>query len=436
MPVQETVDEESPVGTSRAASRGVASRPVHEDVVENGAVAAADRGEDDEISDRAPRGPKLKTSTQKILKAIEKNVAHADITDDDLDPDDVGTEAEHAGEPVDPDDVGTEAVPGAQVAGAAPGVVEEKPGADDEIRATVVRLETTNRKLLEENETLKKQPRTAEIPERLTKLAAAEQMYVDEGPLAAYRHFVSIVLDAAPDSKEVDAEVAGFYTELTAKELGVPLDASHQAVREAARTRLALARDKRERKAEADAKAKPEVKQDAPDIAPEVVTFIDNRLSTKPEGKTSIADEHPLLMVGAKQLDGMEPSELLARVMKRDLNAGVLDPSLDNDTMIRITAKRIESYYNGLYEMFSKVKTPAPKTDTSKSGDTKSATASQANPEQRQNAETRTISNKAAGRAPATPPKQQQPAKPGVAPMKFKSKKERDDYFINKHFPK
>ena len=106
-------------------------------------------------------------------------------------------------------------------------------------------------------------------------------------------------------------------------------------------------------------------------------------------------------------------------------------------TMLRITAKKIESYYDGLFMTLSNAKTPASKrSDTSKSGDTKSATASQANPEQRQSTATRTISNKAAGRAPATPPKQQQPAKPGVAPMKFKSKKERDDYFINKHFPK
>lgn len=424
MPAQEVVDDEAPLRSSNRG--GIASRAVHDDIVDNGSVTAAPRGDDEVVREGGARPAKMKASTEKILKALERNVAHTEISDDEVDPDDVGTEAEKP----DPDDETL-----AQEPGAAAGVVEVKPGVDDEYRATTARLEATNRKLFEENEALKKAPRSAEIPERLTKLAAAEQAYVDEGPIAAYRQFIAVVLNAEPDSKEVDAEVAGFYTELTAKELGVPLDSSHQAIREAARARLALARDKRERKAETDAKAKPAV-QDAADISPDVVTFIGTRMSTKAEGKSSIADEHPMLVALAKDLDGMEPAELLARAIKRDLNTGTLDPTLDNDTMIRITAKKIESYYDGLLAKAAKAKPPTNQTDTSKSGDTKSATKQEAKPEQRQEAAPRTIDNKAAGRAPATPPKKQQPAKAEVPQQKFRSSKERDEFFINKHFPK
>lgn len=402
------VDE---VVAHRTGTGAVPRATMNETVSEHGGPAREEHaaGVEQETRPDAHKGGRvLKATTQALLDKLEAG--------DTEDPDDVGLVDDTASE--------------TSEAGGTEGetVVEEKP-VTDEWQTKAARLEEHNRRLLAENESLRKAPKMTKS-ERDAALAEAEQAYVDEGPVVAIRKFLSTVIGAAHDSKDVDAELSGLYADLTARELNVPLEASHQALREIARARLALARDKREKSEVAAATKAPDQSDESAQVA-QAATFIDNLLTTKRESGKSFADDHPMLMNLAEHFDGLKPHELLARVIKRDIQVGTLDPSLGNDALVKEAAQRIEAHYNALADKVTKAK-PQPKTvtDTAKAGDSKPATAGKTSTDQRQSTGAQKLTNASASVAPATSPKTKKPTTAPEEKPKFKNDKERREWAL------
>ncbi len=405
--VDEVVSKRMPSGPAPRAQ-------VEEAVDTSGGVTVKSGGaEEDVVSEGGGRGRVLSDSTKKLLAKLEAG-KNADDPDDDAPADD-------ADDVADPDDEGLVAA-GETAETTDEEAPEEKPPVVDEWQEKASRLEATNRDLLAKLEAKTKSP-TAPNP-RVEALLAAEQAYVDEGPIAAIRKFISIVLDSKHDGQDVDTELAGLYTDLTARDLNVPLEQSHLALREASRARLALARDKRERKAQSDAAtSKPEQADEQPNE--QAVTFIDTQLRTKGEDGTVFADKYPMLMAMAEHLDGATPGKLLAKVIKQEIQIGNLDPKLPDHVLIRTAAQRIENHYKGIADKF-----PKPKTDITKSGESKTATAKTASKDQRQTTQARTINNASASVAPATSPKTKKTEPQVEERPKFKSDKERREWAL------
>jgi len=72
-------------------------------------------------------------------------------------------------------------------------------------------------------------------------------------------------------------------------------------------------------------------------------------LSTKGQNGTSPADEYPMLMTLAEDLDGFKPGELIARAIRQEIMTGALDPKKHTDVeMIRAVATKIEKHYKGV----------------------------------------------------------------------------------------
>ncbi len=420
----ESVEDE--VVSSRGSSRAPAQRAVvDETVTTSGEVTVRSGAEEETVSEGGGTGRALSDSTKKLLAKLEAG-KNAD------DPDD---EVSETGDETDPDDVGL--VEGAAAPAKAPVQAatgeetteeepEEKAPVVDEWQEKATRLDRVNRELLAQIEAFNKAPKAVNDP-RVEALLAADQAYVDEGPVAAVRKFISVVLAAAHDSKDVEAELAGLYTDLTARDLGVPLETSHLAMREAARARLALARDKRERKAQSEAASQKPSAAGSDQVDEAAITYIDNQLTTKREGGKSFADEHPMLMAMAEHLDGAKPGKLLAKVIKQEIQVGNLDRNLPDDVLIRKAAQRIEEHYQGLWKKFP---TSQPKTDITKSGDQKTAPAKAASNEQRQQTQARTINNASASVAPATSPKTKKIEPQVEERPKFKSDKERREWAL------
>lgn len=383
----------------------------------------------DEIHESGQRARPMKESTRKLLEQLGKPAPTAESTAENVTDavESAPAEAEATEEPVDTDDVGLEeaAAPPAE-AKPAEAKPAETPDPTAEWRTAYARIEAQNRQLLTELDGHRKKPAPAP-PDTFGD--EFERSYVDEGSEVAIRKAIARVLNAAPDSKEVDAELSAIYTDLTARELNVPLDQSTKAIRDAARARLALARDKRERKAELEAKNKaPEVDEDAMRIAG-AAPIIENRLSMKREGQPSLAETFPLLMACSETFDGMKPAVLLAHAIKHEVKVGTLDPTLGEDALITHAARLIEGHYERLAEKLTKAKPPKP--DTTPPGDPKkTANAQPVSTEQRQSTGTRTISNASASVAPATSPKTK-PATPERP--KYRNDKERRQAILDKH---
>lgn len=299
---------------------------------------------------------------------------------------------------------------------------EEAAPVENEWQTKYTKMEETNRSLVRELDAAKKTPRN-ERTQREKDLIAAEQSYVEEGPLSAVRRLVATVLGKAVDSKEVAEEMSGLYSELTAHELGVPLELSQRAIRDNARTRLAVERDKREK-----VEATPKETASADTIPPEATQFIQNRLTMKRESGRSLADDHPMLMTLATHLDRVSPEELVARVLQREYKAGTLDASMGEDAMVQAAAKMIENAYSALYDTLAKAK-PSPKpTGTTKPEAVQPASTSQ---KARQGQAAPKLTNANASAAPGAPPvkKTAQPAETTERP-KFKSAKEAKDWAL------
>lgn len=437
MPETQTEDE---VVSSRTAAVGPVARPtIHETIDSGGTTKTAKVAgvEEDETREGGGTGRKFKESTIKLLDALEAK-PEGD-TDDEADPDDAGTEADGstdaAADPDDTDDADATGDGDTEGESGEAGEGKEAPPAVNEWEARATRTEAANVRLTAELEAARKTPKSDRTPHE-TELVDAYDSYVNEGSVPALRKFLGAVIGAAPDSKDVSAELAGLYADLTAQELGVPLEQSTQALREAARARLALARDKRERKTESDKKAEPVNVDEAQQIA-NAVPYVDNLLVTKGQSGTSIADEFPLLMSLAEHFDGMKPAEVIARAVKREITTGALDPNVTEGVAVRTVARKIEAYYDGLATKIEKARASKQKPDTTKTGEKKpSPAATVKSQEQRQSTGARTITNATASVAPATPP----PKKKAVATTEktrrdFKNDREWREHLLTKHIP-
>jgi hypothetical protein len=399
MPETTMVDEEV-ARTPAPKGRGLAARPTHDETVAPDGKATAQRSsvEDENHTHRA--GRTYKESTEKLLAQIEKDgglAPHEEGDADEDEPADDGDDSEGADDSADEtaaeadaDDVG-DADEGDDGGDEAPALTE-----------TAARLEARNRELLTELETARKTPK-AQRSERETALVSAEASYYDEGSVPALRKFLSVIVGAAPDSKEVDAELSGLYTDLTARELGVTLDDNQRNLRDNARTRLLLARDKRE-KVEAD--KKPVADNSADTVKyDDAAKHIDNLLITKGQSGTSHADEYPMLMTLAEDFDGFKPGEVLARAIRREIETGSLDPKLSDIELVRSVAPKIEKHYAAVAKKIEAATKKNKKTDTTTPSGKKPKVAVEESTEQRQSTGARTITNATASRAPAKNPK-------------------------------
>lgn len=450
MPVTQTVDEEVSVRINTRG--GLSARPVQNEAVNTltGAVKV-DRGAEDDTHNGNRKARVFKESTEKLLQQLEKEEqderAPAPHEEGDVDEDeaagedvdevgasdgDAGDEAgESGGESQDGD--GDEEAAEGDGAEEGEGEGDEKvPETVDLLQATNERLQARNRELLDELETARKTPK-AQRSDRETALLAAESAYVDEGAVPALRKFLSIITGAAADSKEVNDELHGVFADLTALELGVPLDENQRTLRDNARTRLLLSRDKREK---VEAGKKPDADNDADAVQYENATkYVDNLLSTKGQSGTSIADEYPMLMSLAEDFDGYKPAEVLARAIRQEIMTGTLDPKTNDLDIIRIVAPKIENHYAGVAKRIEAARAKKnKKPDTTPSAKPKAAV--EASKEQRQSHGARTLTNAAASRAPAKLPKAKVvKGKTGEKTRKdFSNDATWRDYLLSKHF--
>lgn len=417
--MSEHVEDE--VVAPRSSGRAGGRRVVQETVDGETGAAHQTGDDDDDVVHEGGSQRRFGAASEEILAKMESDAKarraaeRAAIVDED-------------GEEADPDDVGlVEGVQVAKPASAAAAPAAASPAAAappaDEWKTKYDAVERANRKLVADLEAARAAPRETPLSERHTQLADAEETYVNEGASAAFRKFLGVVLGAAPDSKEVEAELALAYMDLTASDLGVPLTDAQQAKRDAARARLALARDKKERKSAAET-PKPVPEQTGADIE-KMSSFIGNRLTTKNAEGKSLGDDFPLLTRFSQTLDGMSPDKLIAFVIDRDFRTGVIDvASYGNrdDDLIRDVAKKIEEHYDNLASEFGKAKPP--KTDTTQSKPAVAPTSE----EQRQSHGAR-ITNANAGAAPATPPTKKTTEKKKL-PLKGSARREA---LFNKH---
>lgn len=439
MPAPEVVDE---VVSTRA--NGGSLRPViNETVTEQGASARVSDGLKEETTGEGGIvGRKFKPSTIALFDALEgkapaakpaKGAAPAAHEVGDADEDEPKDEAPAAAhEEGDADEGEAPAEGEAEGETTEEETTDEPPAELEVLRTEKTRLEQTNKQLVAQLDAARKTPVRERTP-REKALLEAEAAYVDEGSVPALRKFLATVIGAAPDSAQVDEELAGLYADLTAKELNVPLDQSQQAMRKASRAQLALARDKREK---AESEKKPVDDNDA--VARQQIEgaarVIDNELVTKGQAGTSLADEFPKLMSLAQDFDGMPPSQVLATAIRRELLAGSLDPNAPNSVNIRAVAQKIEAHYEAVAKKISA--SLAPKTDTTKGTSKQAPTNATNKPQSGANGQgARTISQANAGKAPGTAPKIK--AKNTSVAEKsrkdFKSENEWRNYLFDKH---
>jgi hypothetical protein len=240
---------------------------------------------------------------------------------------------------------------------------------------------------------------------------------------------------APPDSKEVNAELAGLYVDLSAQEVGVPLDQSQQAFRDNARTRLLLARDRRE-KADGDKKTNPD--NSAGEVSYETAAkHLDGLLNTRTKSGTSISDDYPMLMTLAQDFDNFAPSEVLARAIRQEIMTGTLDVNASDIDMVKAVAPKIEQHYERVGKKIQAAlakKTKKPDTTTPS---VKPKVKVDAVTEQRQKPAARTITTATASRAPAKLPKEAKKAASttGAKTRKdFPSEAAWKEHLFDKHF--
>jgi hypothetical protein len=124
-----------------------------------------------------------------------------------------------------------------------------------------------------------------------------------------------------------------------------------------------------------------------------------------------------MLMSLAKDLDGFDPPELVARIIKREVKVGALDPSAGEDEMIRHAARIVENHYEAMAKKLAGAK---PKTtDTTNSKAAPAVTTSKAASQQKAAPK---LTNANASAAPAAPPKQKKPQAPNEKPKGMSSR--------------
>lgn len=307
-----------------------------------------------------------------------------------------------------------------------------------ELAAARDRLSAQNAKLLAELEAARKPQASVRGA-----LDEAADGYIDD-PEVAIRHVIARALGLDdPQHAEVTAELDALIPDLTAKRFAVPLDATQQASRDAAKVRQALTRDKRSRKAESDAAAKAQTADAEQAKADQAATFIGNRLSlarTASDGKPapSWRDAHPLTMAMAQRLSGMAPERLVATVVQQGLATGRYDQARagDDDYLIASALRDIESDYQAIADSFGKAR-PAPPSTPPQAPPPSTATlppapapaantsASQVPP---QGHGGRTLTQADSSVAPATPP-----STPAPAPINTRKLLSRKDFLDQRY---
>ncbi len=431
MPAEETDDVEIALGSNKRVGNAGTARGVIHEVVDpttgDVTVISGKQAEVEDVGEGSAPPRRFKPSTEALLAKLEQPDEGDGGPDDPDDPDNV---VEGDGGPNDPDDPDNAAAAGAGEGQEGEGVDETPAGEEtiNEWQQKVTQMEAANRQLLSELDAARNTP-ARDRSDYEQALVDAWKSYVDEGSTVAIRKFIGAVIGAAPDSKEVAAELSGAYIDLTANEVGVPLDDSQQAKREAARARLQLARDKRER-AESEKKATAGNSAEAQQIE-QAGSYIDNIATTKGQNGTSYAEEFPLTFKLAERFDGMKPGKLIASAIRHEIKIGRLTGRESEDVLIRHAAREIEKHYDETLNLGLSAR-PQKKTDTTKSG---TQTPKPASKDQRQSTGAHTINNAKASVAPATPPKtkKQEPKQPEQKP-KFKSKREAQDYAL-RHIP-
>lgn len=295
-----------------------------------------------------------------------------------------------------------------------PATTPAQPAAAPEVE----RLTARNRELLEENAKLKQGGSQREPSPREKALDEIERGYLDDS-VGAVRRLIAVALGHEdPKHADVDAELKGLLQDLTAHDLGVSIDQSQQAIRETARTKHILARDKRERTAEQEAAASksPESFGD-PDAG--YHSIIGTRLQERQADGKTVAESNPVL-----KMLGPKPEAVLFQAIKRGLEAGELDPKDDNNTLIQQAISKINDHFRSQHQALAGIYGGATATSTATPTATETATKDVG-----QGQAPRSITNANASVAPATPP-----AKPETtAKPRYKSEADRRKAIVSKH---
>lgn len=284
------------------------------------------------------------------------------------------------------------------------------------------RLTEVNRKLVARLEQAERRS-SAPLDERMTALLEIEHTWTTD-PYTAMRKLTALnagIKDHA--SPDVDALLSNIYTEWTGKELKMQPDPARQALIEAQRNRILMARDKREREAADKAAQDAKMSEAERTKHAEIARGIDSRLEAEKH-----ADKYPLLMKYAKVIDQTSPGDLIWNSIRRDIAAGVMDPNTPDDVLINHYSKQIETHYQAHRDALSVAPastSTAPTTQATVPVADKPADATQPG--------VRTITNASASVAPAALPTATTPPAPDK-PRKM-SEEARRLALAAKHFP-
>ena len=426
----EIVEEMAPVGGGKPAvgNSRVARGQIHESITVSGGSASAparDEGaskvEQEDIAVGKRGLGRFSDRAKQMLANIDK---HGTV--DDTPPEPAATTSPPAAGA--PDAAVTPPVtPPAQsppAAAAAPSTAPDKSTEDAiaEHKSRADRFAEHNTRLVAELEQLRAKPARGEPTARERALDEAERTIVEDSVGALRKVYATALGVDDPKHPLVDKHLTWLYHDLTERELGVPLDASIKAQREAERTRHMLDRDKRERaEAARPAAAAPGPDPDTAQKTGRVAQLI---------GAGDHATKYPLLRNLSTDFDGMKPEELLWKEINRGFQTGEYQRETNDDALIDQASKKIETHYQALAEKIAKARS---QTAASTATPTQQAPATERNAGPQETGP-RTITNASASVAPATPPAAK-PA-PTETPQKkpWRNEKERIKALAAKHF--
>lgn len=280
----------------------------------------------------------------------------------------------------------------------------------------IERVTARNRELVEENTRLKQGGARRELSPREKTLDEIERGYLDDSR-GAVRRLIALALGHDdPKHADVSAEYKGLLQELTAEDLGVTVDPSQQAIREAARTRHILARDKREQTASTSKPAEP---SDGPDV--EYHRTISSRLQERQTDGKTIADANPVL-----KLLGAKPEAALLQVIQHGLNTGEMDPKSDNNTLIQQAIAKVHKHFETQHQVLAGIYGGATAPSTAQP----TAATETANKDAGQGQAPRSITNASASVAPATSPAKSEPTT--QQPKRYRTEEARRQAIIDR----
>lgn len=291
----------------------------------------------------------------------------------------------------------------------------------NEVTQRADRLAEVNRKLVAKLEQSERRRSTQAPDSRMSALDEIERSWTTD-PHSAMRRLTALNAGIDdPSSPDVDRILSDIYTEWTAKELKMRPDPAVEALLESRRNRMLFERDRRAR--EAAEKASTETKTQETQAARDAQ--VSNGITARLEASKH-AERFPLLMQYSSLVDRMTPGELVWRAIQQDIQAGVLDPKADDESLINHASKKIETFYQDYRAKLSAAsQSTAPTTQATVPVADKQADASPSG--------VRTITNASASVAPAAPPTATTPSAQ-AKPQKM-SEESRRRALAAKHFP-